>query len=82
MDKYTIVHATVGAMMGMGGAPPWAAFLGTLLWESAEPQLKATMPEVFPRSTLDTPQNKLGDSASMLLAYYIAANLRRERRKR
>ena len=82
MDKYTVVHATVGMMMGMGGAPPWAAFLGTIVWESAEPQLKATMPEMFPRSTTDTVQNKLGDSASLLLAYYVATKMRQKRRRR
>ena len=77
IDKYTTLHATVGAGMALADAPPWMAFVATLVWETAEPQMKARMPEVFPRSTLDTPQNKIGDSIAFMAAYYAMRKARR-----
>ncbi len=72
LDKYSGVHAAAGVGMALGDAPPWAAFLTTIVWEAVEPQLKARSPEAFPKSTLDTPQNKLGDTIVFMAAYYAA----------
>lgn len=76
IDKYTTVHATVGACMALADAPPWMAFAATFIWEVAEPQLKAQMPQVFPKSTRDTPQNKIGDSVAFMAAYYATRKAR------
>ena len=58
--------------MALVGASPGAAFLATIVWEAVEPQLKARSPQAFPKSTLDTPQNKLGDTRVFMAAYYAA----------
>lgn len=76
VDKYTTVHATVGACMGLADAPPWMAFVATIVWESAEPQLKREYADLFPRSTIDTPENKIGDSLALLASYYAVRKAR------
>ena len=81
IDKYTTLHATVGAGMALADAPPWMAFVTTLVWETVEPQMKARMPEVFPRSTVDTPQNKIGDTIAFMAAYYATRKVRRRHSK-
>ena len=63
--------------MALADAPPWLAFAATLVWEAAEPQMKARMPEVFPHSTRDTLQNKIGDRVAFMAAYYATRKVRR-----
>jgi len=81
IDKYSGVHAAAGAGMALVDAPPAAAFLATITWEIIEPQLKARAPKVFPQSTIDTPQNKIGDSIVFLAAYYAARKKFRKKKK-
>lgn len=66
--------------MALADAPPWMAFLATIVWEASEPQLKARMPRAFPRSTRDTLQNKIGDSAALLAAYYAVRKAAQEKK--
>ena len=72
VDRYSALHAAAGIGMALADAPPALAFMATIAWEAAEPQLKMKAPSVFPQSTLDSPQNKLGDSIVLLAAYYAA----------
>ena len=67
--------------MALADAPPAAAFLTTIAWEVLEPQLKARAPKVFPKSTIDTPQNKVGDSIVFLAAYYAARKKFKKKKK-
>ncbi len=77
-DKFSFVHATVGAMMGLANAPGWVPLLTTLSWEAAEPHMKGSMPKVFPRSTRDTNRNKLGDMLFMMGGWYLTKKKKRE----
>ena len=71
LDRYSFVHAVVGAGFGVADAPVWMPLLSTIAWEAIEPALKAARPDIFPRSTRDTGANKLGDMASMMAGYML-----------
>ncbi len=70
-DRYSLVHAVVGASLGLGGAKPSTALVVSLVWELSEPTLKATKPKIFPKSTRDRATNKIGDMISLVGAYYL-----------
>lgn len=71
-DRYSIVHGVVGGMMGLYGVSKGTAFLTSIAWEAAEPSLKAKAPSLFPRSTYDTAQNKVGDTISLMAGWWLA----------
>jgi len=71
-DRYSLVHAVVGGLMGAAGASAGQALIASIVWEAAEPAAKRGMPELFPRSTIDTTQNKVGDTASLLFGWWLA----------
>jgi hypothetical protein len=70
-DRYTLMHAGIGAALGAANVRPVVAFWSTVGWEMIEPVLKRTNPKVFPRSTIDTMGNKVGDSIAFMAAYYL-----------
>jgi len=72
IDRYSGLHALTGAGIAMAKASPSQAFLVSVAWEIVEPQLKARSPSVFPKSTIDSPQNKIGDLVVFMAAYYAA----------
>lgn len=65
-DRYSKYHGFMGAMLGLAGASAPQALAVSLAWELLEPSIKRTWPQVFPKQSLDTPQNKFGDSASWM----------------
>lgn len=72
-DRYTAYHAVSGAALGRMGAPWWAALGSALAWEVAEPSLKrsAFWRSRFPDPTIDSMQNKIGDVAALMVAWYV-----------
>jgi len=64
--------------MGAAGASGGQALIASLVWEAAEPTMKRSMPEYFPRSTIDTPLNKVGDTASMLFGWWLAKKKKKD----
>ena len=63
--------------MGAAGASAGQALITSIVWEAAEPVAKRAMPGMFPRSTIDTPQNKVGDTASLLFGWWLANKKKR-----
>ena len=72
------MHGVVGGLMGAAGASGGQALIASVVWEAAEPTMKRSMPEYFPRSTIDTPQNKVGDTASMLFGWWLAKKKKKD----
>ena len=70
LDRYSGLHAVTGAGMAMADASPSQAFLVSVAWEMLEPQLKSSSPSMFPKSTIDSPQNKIGDLLVFMASYY------------
>jgi hypothetical protein len=70
-DRYTLMHAGIGAALGAAGVSPGLAFWSTVGWEIVEPQLKRTNPRLFPKSSIDSAANKVGDFAAFMGAYFL-----------
>jgi hypothetical protein len=65
-DRFSVLHAIGGAVMGLAGVrTDQALFIGAG-WELVEPQLKEIDPKAFPNSTQDTLANALGDIACVM----------------
>ncbi len=72
VDRYTVGHAAVGVLMGLGGFPWRAAILVSVGWEFLEHFLKDEVPHLFPGGgTQDTLVNSAMDSAAMLAGYAV-----------
>ncbi len=79
-DRYSVVHGVVGGMMGLSGISFGTTFAASVLWELAEPTMKRNVPEIFPKSTIDTPQNKVGDTASLLFGWWLVKKAAEKKR--
>lgn len=71
-DRYSALHVVVGGLMGAAEASFGTTLMASILWEAAEPSLKRTMPDLFPKSSIDSPQNKIGDTAAVLFGWWLA----------
>ena len=63
--------------MGAAGAGLAPTLAVSLLWELAEPSLKASYPASFPSATRDTVANKVGDFASVGAGWWAARAVKR-----
>jgi hypothetical protein len=71
-DRFTLVHASLGAGAGwLGWSLPWA-FAFAVTWELVENPLKAYLPRIFPHATKDTLRNAVGDVLAFLGGWAIA----------
>lgn len=69
VDRYTVGHAAVGVLLGLGRAPWWLALVVALGWEVVERPLKNAFPRAFPYATQDTLGNSLLDAGAMMAGW-------------
>lgn len=73
VDKFTLGHAAFGFMLGLWGAPWWAALVGTLGFELIENfVLKPAIPQIFPVGRPDTFANSTCDSLAWMSGWGAA----------
>lgn len=72
LDRFSLVHASSGAMLGLLGVPFLATLLIAVGWEFLERPLKDRFPQVFPNASQDTRANMVGDVGAMMLGWYLA----------
>jgi hypothetical protein len=72
LDRYTIAHGALGFVLGLWGAPWWAALGATLAFELVEDSLKRAAPSLFPVGLPDTWANSLLDSAAWMAGWGLA----------
>ena len=71
-DRFTLVHAAIGAgyaLLGLGLG--WVVALA-ILWELAEDTLKAYAPWTFPNATGDTLRNAVVDTLAVIAGWALA----------
>ncbi len=71
VDRFTLVHASLGAGYALVGLPFLVTLGLALLWEVVEDPLKAALPALFPHATADTLQNATGDVLALLGGWAI-----------
>lgn len=71
VDRWTGVHFGVGYVLGRLNAPWWVEIMLSVGWEIVEVPLKKRVPAIFPASTIDSPQNKIGDVVAMTLGWAV-----------
>jgi hypothetical protein len=76
-DRFSLAHGFVGAMLGIAGVSGPKALALTIAWELAEPTIKRQAPTIFPRQSLDTPANKLGDGAAWMAGWALGRAITR-----
>jgi hypothetical protein len=72
-DRFTLVHAAVGATYALLDLGLVVAVLLAVAWELVENPMKATLPAVFPHPTRDTLRNALADMLAVLGGWALAA---------
>jgi hypothetical protein len=70
-DRFAWAHAFMGGMLAIGGVPAWAALGASVTWELLEPTVKQNYPTIFPRQSLDTTANKIGDSTAWMAGWLV-----------
>ncbi len=71
VDRFTLVHASIGVIYALLGLKFVVALLLALAWEFVENPLKAHLPMVFPNATRDTLRNAIGDVLAVLAGWTI-----------
>ncbi len=79
VDRFTVTHFVAGMALGGMGATAVQALISTILWEAVEPGLKRAFPAVFPNATIDTMENKVGDSVFWMLGWLAGSAIIRHR---
>lgn len=77
-DQYTFRHMAFGALTGYYGMSAALSLTGAVVWEVVEPTLKRQLPGVFPKNTIDSFQNKAGDTAYWMVGWLLGYALRSE----
>ncbi len=75
VDRFTLVHAAVGAVYALLGLGPISMLVLAVAWELVENPLKAGLPRLFPHATADTLRNAVGDVLATILAYVVVRAL-------
>lgn len=75
VDRYTLAHGVVGAVLGVFGAPWWLAVGGAVLWEVLENPLKDAYPEAFHAPTHDTVGNAVVDAAAVVVGWGVGSRI-------
>lgn len=71
VDRYTLVHAGVGWLVGKAGVPWRVALTWAVAFELLEDELKDKAPQLFPRPSHDSTVNKVADVAAFLGGYAL-----------
>jgi hypothetical protein len=61
VDRFTVVHASIGVVYGLLGLSVLETVVLAVAWELLENPLKAYLPRLFPHATRDTVSNAIGD---------------------
>ena len=77
VDRFSIVHAAVGAVLEASGVPAWLAIGSHIAFEAVENSLKDAASELWPDARPDAMANHLGDVASFTAGYYSSRSLRK-----
>ena len=71
VDRFTLVHAGIGAAYELVGLGFVAALCLAIAWELLENPFKAWVPAVFPHATRDTLRNSVGDSVALMIGWTV-----------
>ena len=71
VDRFTLVHAGVGFLVGKAGVPWRVALTWAVAFELLEDELKDKAPQLFPRASQDSTVNKVTDVAAFLGGYAV-----------
>lgn len=71
-DRYSVVHAALGALARVSRVPALPAVGGAVAFELLENPLKRATGHVWPDSTPDGWQNQAGDVGAFVAGYYGA----------
>lgn len=71
-DRFSLVHAAVGAVAELSAIPAPVAIGASVLFEVAENPIKRNVSHIWPDNRPDGFENQLGDVASVAAGYYLA----------
>lgn len=71
VDRFSIAHASTGALLGFTSIPLWGVLVGAVLFEFAEPVMQATFPQWRLSSTRETTQNSIVDVALAVVVCWL-----------
>jgi hypothetical protein len=74
-DRYSLVHAAVGALAEVSRIPDAAAIGGHIAFEVVENPVKRAIEPIWPDARPDALQNQVGDTVSFTGGYYAARAL-------
>jgi len=69
VDRFTLVHASIGVVYGLGGLGLTSVCVLAVGWELVENPLKAWCPRVFPSATRDTLRNAVCDTLAVFAGW-------------
>ncbi|HUR26967.1 MAG TPA: hypothetical protein VM509_02165 [Planctomycetota bacterium] len=75
VDRFTLVHASIGvayALLGLGFAATVVLAIG---WELVENPMKAYLPRLFPHASKDTLRNAVGDTIAVVAGWALTRSL-------
>jgi len=76
VDRFTLVHASIGVVYAFCGLGFAIVLALAVLWELLENPMKAYLPWVFPHATKDTFRNALGDTVAVVAGWWVTQLLR------
>lgn len=71
-DRFTWAHLGVGFGLAAAGLTVEKAVLVSVIWETMEVPLKRQFPKSFPKASLDSPANKVGDILAVAAGCFAA----------
>ena len=77
VDRFSLVHATWGAVAELSGVPAPVGFAAAVGFELVENRLKRAYSGFFPDDAPDGWQNQVGDVAAFGAGYYLARALKK-----
>jgi len=69
VDRFTLVHASIGVVYGLVGLGLGFTLALAVGWELVENPLKAYLPRLFPNATRDTLRNAVCDGLAVLAGW-------------
>ena len=72
LDRFSVVHAAVGAVAELSGIPAPLAIGLQILFELIENDVKRSVRHIWPDDRPDGIENQIGDVASFVAGFYAA----------
>lgn len=69
-DRFSVVHAAVGALAALSRIPAPVVIGGSIAFEAVEDGMKERVRHIWPDPRPDGIENKIGDVASVAAGYY------------